>query len=106
MKLQVLAAAAALSMIFAGASVAADGKIVATLKTPVASKTKIVAAGAVFSCEGDTCIALVAPSRTNTSKGCKALSKEVGPIASFGSLASDDLAKCGASTSTVQQAAN
>ncbi|MBI1408206.1 MAG: hypothetical protein GC145_19010 [Caulobacter sp.] len=94
MKFQVLAAAAALSLAFAGVSVAADGKVVATLKTPVANKTKVVAAGAVFYCEGDTCVAPVAPSRTNTTKGCKALTKEVGALTAFGSLESDDLAKC------------
>lgn len=94
MKLQVLAAAAALSLAFAGVSVAADGKVVATLKTPVAAKTKVVAGGAVFYCEGDTCVAPTAPSRTNTTKGCKALAKEVGAVTAFGSLEAAELAKC------------
>jgi len=94
MKFQLLAAAAALSLAFAGASVAADGKIVATLKTPVTAKTKVVAGGAVFYCEGETCVAPAAPSRTNTTKGCKALTKEVGEITAFGRLDAADLAKC------------
>ncbi|NBB14170.1 hypothetical protein GVN21_02235 [Caulobacter sp. SLTY] len=107
MKLQVLAAAAALSLAFAGSSIAADGKIIVTLKTPVAAKTKVIAAGAVFNCEGSTCVAAVAPSRTDTAKGCKALSKEVGEVVTFGSLTNDDLAKCGAVSATTRtQAAN
>lgn len=105
MKLRILAAATALSLAFAGAAYA-DGKIVVTLKQPVAAKTKIVAGGAVFSCEGTTCVASAAPSRTDTAKGCKALSKEVGEIATFGTLSSEDLAKCGPAARSTQQAAN
>jgi hypothetical protein len=104
MKLQILAAAAALSLAFAGASIAADAKVVATLKSPVAAKIKVVAGGAVFNCEGTTCVALTAPSRTDTSKGCKALTKEVGVVVAFGTLDSDGLAKCGGVVSTQQAA--
>lgn len=106
MKFQVLAAAAALSLAFAGSSIAADGKIVVSLKTPVAAKTKVVAGGAVFTCEGATCVALTAPARTDTAKGCKALSKEVGEVVAFGSLGGDDLAKCGAVVSTTRAVAS
>lgn len=106
MKLQVLAAAAALSLAFAGSSFAADGKIVVSLKTPVAAKTKVVAGGAVWNCEGSTCVAAAAPSRTDTAKGCKALSKEVGEVVAFGSLGSDDLAKCGTVVSTSRTVAS
>jgi hypothetical protein len=106
MKLQVLAAAAALSLVFAGASFAADGKIVVSLKTPVAAKTKVVAGGAVWNCEGATCVAAAAPARTDSTKGCKALSKEVGEVVAFGSLGNDDLAKCGAIVSTSRAVAS
>ena len=105
MKLQVLAAAAALSLAFAGTSFAGDGKIVVSLKTPVAAKTKVVAGGAVWNCEGATCVAAAAPARTDTTKGCKALSKEVGEVVSFGSLGSDDLAKCGSVSATTRSVA-
>jgi hypothetical protein len=98
MKLQILAAAAVLSFAFSGVALA-DGKITATLKTPVAEKTKYVAAGAVFVCEGDTCIAASAPSRTDSAKGCRAFVKEVGPVVAFGTLEGEDLAKCGVSAS-------
>ena len=106
MKFQVLAAAAALSLAFGGASFAGDGKIVVSLKTPVAAKTKVVAGGAVFTCEGSTCVALTAPGRTDTTKGCKALSKEVGEVVTFGSLGSEDLAKCGAVSATTRSVAS
>jgi hypothetical protein len=98
MKLQMLAAAAVLSFAVSGVALA-DGKITATLKTPVAEKTKYVAAGAVFVCEGDTCVATTAPSRTDSAKGCRAFVKEVGPVVAFGTLAADDLAKCGVTAS-------
>lgn len=106
MKLQVLAAAAALSLAFGGVSFAGDGKIVVSLKAPVAAKTKIVAGGAVFNCEGTTCVAAAAPARTDTAKGCKALSKEVGEVVSFGSLGSEDLVKCGAVSATTRSVAS
>jgi len=94
MKLQVTALAAIISLAASGVAFA-DGKVVATLKQPVAAKTKVVAAGAVFVCEGSTCVATVAPARTDTTKGCKALAKEVGALAAFGTLSTEDVAKCG-----------
>lgn len=100
MKLRTLAAAAIItSMSFAGAAYA-SGKVTATLKTPVAAKTKIVAGGAVFSCEGDTCVANAAPARAVTLAGCKALVKEVGALNAFSNgkraIEGEDLAACNA----------
>ncbi len=98
MKLQTLAAVAALSLAFAG-SAYADGKVVATLKAPVAAKTKVLAGGAVFVCEGVTCTALSVSDRTVTTAGCKDLAKAVGAVASLGgakSLSDANLAKCNA----------
>lgn len=97
MKLRMLAAAAIFSMTFATAAYA-DGKLTVSLKAPVAAKTKIVAAGAVFSCEGDTCVASAAPARANTVAGCKALVKEVGEVTAYSNgkraLEAEDLAAC------------
>ena len=98
MKLLTLAAVAALSLTFAG-SAFADSQVVATLKAPVAAKTKVLAGGAVFTCEGSTCTALSVSDRTVTTAGCKDLVKAVGAIASLGgakSLSDDKLAKCNA----------
>ena len=99
MKLRMLAAAAILSLSFAGAAYA-GGKVTASLKTPVAAKTKVVVSGAVYACEGDTCVALAAPARAVTLAGCKALVKEVGALNSFSNgkraIEGEDLAACNA----------
>lgn len=98
MKLRMLAAAAIISMTFATAATAADAKLTVSLKAPVAAKTKIVAGGAVFSCEGDTCVAFAAPARATTVAGCKALVKEVGEVTAYTNgkraLEGEDLAAC------------
>ncbi len=99
MKLRMMTAAAVLSLTFAGAAYA-DGKVTASLKTPVAAKTKIVAGGAVYTCEGDSCVAQTAPARAVTVAGCKALVKEVGELTAFSNskrtLEGEDLAACNA----------
>lgn len=111
MKLQSLAAAAALSLMFAAPALA-DGKITATLAAPVAAKTKVVAAGAVFACEGSECVSASAPSRALTTAGCKALAKEVGRVATYGgdrkSLEAAELDRCnvGQAAAATQTAAN
>lgn len=104
MKLRMLAAAAILSLSFAGVA-QADVKAVATatLKAPVAAKTKVVVAGAVFNCEGATCVSLAAPARAVTVAGCKALVKKVGELTAFSNamraIEGDDLATCNAAAS-------
>ena len=99
MKLRMLTAAAVLSMSFAGAAYA-DGKVTASLTAPVAAKTKVVAAGALFVCEGSTCVASTAISRTVTVSGCKELVKAVGAVTALTdgkrSLEANDLATCNA----------
>lgn len=105
MKLRTLAAVAAVSVfMFAGplaGSALADGRIAAALDAPVAAKTKVVAGGAVFVCDGAECVSTQAPSRALTAVACKALAKEVGHISAFGgetkSLDADDLTRCNAS---------
>lgn len=105
MKLRSLAAVAALSAsMLAGplaGSALADGRIAAALDAPVAAKTKVVAGGAVFVCEGAECVSAQAPSRALTAAACKALAKEVGRVAAFGgdtkSLDAEDLTRCNAS---------
>jgi hypothetical protein len=101
MKLQSLAAAAALTTCLFAGSAFADGRIAVALQNPVAAKTKVVAGGAVFVCDGAECVSTAAPSRALTAVACKALAKEVGPVAAFGgdtkSLDADDLTRCNAS---------
>ena len=101
MKLHSLAAAAALTTVMFAGSAFADGRIAVALDQPLAAKTKVVAGGAVFVCEGAECVSAQAPSRALTAVACKALAKEVGRVSAFGgetkSLDADDLTRCNAS---------
>jgi hypothetical protein len=100
MKLQSLAAVAALSTcLFAGAAFA-DGRVAVTLESPLAAKAKVIAGGAVFVCDGAECVASAAPSRTLSVISCKALAKEVGRVTAFSGDAktfdADELTRCNA----------
>jgi hypothetical protein len=110
MKLQTLAAVAALSVSMFAGSAFADGRIAAALENPLAAKTKVVAGGAVFVCEGAECVSTFAPSRALTAVACKALAKEVGRVAAFGgdnkSLDADELTRCNASAKAGVQTAS
>ena len=110
MKLQSLAAVAALTTCLFAGSAFADGRIAVALENPVAAKTKVVAGGAVFICDGAECVSAAAPSRALTAVACKALAKEVGPVAAFGgdtkSLDADDLTRCNASAKAGVQTAS
>jgi hypothetical protein len=109
MKLQSLAAVAALTTCLFAGSAFADGRIAVALENPVAAKTKVVAGGAVFVCDGAECVSTAAPSRALTAVACKALAKEVGRVAAFGgetkSLDADDLTRCNVSAKAGVQTA-
>lgn len=98
MKLQILAACAALATLTAGQALAADA-ITAKLSAPVVEKTKFIAGGAMFNCEGDTCVALAPTSQTFATATCKTIADKVGVVQAFGGrkeLAEDKLADCNA----------
>ncbi len=111
MKLRTLAAACAalISVSFAGAALA-DDPITAKLQNPVATKTKFIAGGSVFMCEGDTCLAAAPSSRTYATSTCKEVAKAVGAVASFGGarkqLGADKLEQCNVAALPAQQVAN
>lgn len=85
MKLQtLLAACAAIATLTTAGAALADDPITAKLQAPVAQKTKFIAGGAVFVCEGDTCLAAAPSSRTYAATTCKDVAKNVGAVASFG----------------------
>lgn len=85
MKLQtLLAACAAIATLTTAGAALADDPITAKLQAPVAEKTKFIAGGAVFICEGDTCLAAAPSSRTYASATCKDVAKNVGAVVSFG----------------------
>ena len=110
MKLQTLAAACAalVTLSFAGAALA-DDAITAKLQAPVAAKTKFIAGGAIFLCEGDTCIAQATTSQTFAAATCKVIAKNVGAVESFGgsrkSLDADKLGACNTAASSNTQVA-
>lgn len=99
MKLRMLAAAAILTMTFAGTAIA-EGRLTASLKAPVAAKTKVVADGSLFVCEGDACVASSAAGHAISVSSCKALVKKVGALSAYGdgrrAIEGDDLAACNA----------
>lgn len=82
MKLQVLAACAALVTLAAGPALAAD-VVTAKLAAPVAEKTKFIAGGAIFNCEGDACVAQAPTSQTFAIATCRAVADKVGVVSSF-----------------------
>ena len=98
MKLQLLAACAALVTFAAGSAFAAE-PVTAKLSAPVAAKTKFIAGGAIFNCEADACVALVPTSQTFATSTCKIVADKVGPVSAFGGRKALDeahLADCNA----------
>lgn len=101
MKLQILAACAALATLAASQALAAQ-PVTAKLATPVAEKTRIIAGGALFQCEADTCVALAPGAQTFALRTCRTLAGKVGAIESFTGntpLEADRLAACNAKAS-------
>lgn len=100
MKLRTLAAAcAALTTLAAGSAAFAADAVTAKLESPVAERTKFIAGGAMFVCEGDACVASAPTSQTFATATCKTIAAKVGPVTSFaGRKALDEtrLADCNA----------
>lgn len=100
MKLHLIiaAAAACASVSFVAVTADAAEPVVAKLHDAVPAKTKVIAGGAVFLCEGTECVASAPASRTIATAACKELAKSVGAVAAFGDarkqLADDKLATC------------
>lgn len=91
-------AAAALALALSSSAFAADGMVTVSLCAPVPAKTKIVALGAVFACEGETCVAWGAPQAAVSTFACETLAKEAGPVAGIEGrgrmLSATDVARC------------
>jgi len=104
MKLLTLAAACAavttlsVATLSAAPAFAAE-PVVAKLQTAVTQPVKFIAGGAMFKCEGDTCVANAATSETFSSGACKTVASNVGPLASFTGLKAMDDARLGACNS-------
>jgi hypothetical protein len=96
MKLNLATACAVLALGMAG-SAFADGTVTATLESPVNGRAKLIAAHAVFNCEGTTCVADIAPDDANDAYACKDLAKQVGRVVAykeFRALDDKGLTKC------------
>lgn len=72
---------AAVAVGFTGVAFA-SGSFTATLETPMSKADDIVAAKAIWSCEGETCEAELSR-KTATVKTCKKVAKEVGKLTAF-----------------------
>ena len=95
MKLQILAACAALATLSAGSAFAGD-TITAKLQAPVAQKVKFIAGGAIFNCAEDACTSSAATSETFALSTCKTIAGKVGPVAAFTGARAMDEARLGA----------
>ena len=97
MKHALATACAVFSLSLAGAAFA-DSVITAKLEAPQTSHAKLIAASAVWNCEGDTCVANIAPDEATGVSGCKDLAKQVGRLtaysADYRALNASALAKC------------
>jgi hypothetical protein len=97
MKHALATACTVLSFSFAGAAFA-DSQISATLATPQSTPQKLIAASAVWNCEGGSCVAGVAPDDALGVSGCKELAKQVGRLTAYTfdnrSLDDKSLARC------------
>lgn len=99
MTYKILTAVSLMTFALASSALAAT-TVTATLQAP-AAKARVVAGGAVWACEGTTCIATAAPDNVASTKSCKDLAKSVGTVATYASagfnLDEQALAKCNAS---------
>jgi len=106
--LALAALAAVTSVSFAATAADAADQISAKLQAAVPAKTKVIAGGVVFVCEGDSCVAQGRSSRTIATSSCKQLVKVVGAVSTFGDakkqLDADKLAACNAVASSTQVA--
>ena len=76
---------------------AASTAFTAKLATPAEAQDSVVAASAVWTCDGETCVAEL-NRRTATVRTCKKVASEVGELVAFGSaddsLTEDEIAEC------------
>src|SRR5262245_4597463 len=97
--------AAVISAGLAAPAFARDPVFTIKLEAPVAEQTRVIANNAVWSCEGDTCLAR--PAHSATVRACRQFVHESGArVISYGSeadqLSSDELARCNGETATVE----
>lgn len=103
--LKTILVAAMLGIGFAGAAEARNGQVfTAQLAQPVAERTQVIANSTLWTCEADTCRAVVR--HESTVRACRLLVRETGAIVSYGpadaALSSDEIARCNGATDTAR----
>jgi hypothetical protein len=100
MKLHLAAATAALTCLAFGSAAQASVPITATLAAPLASPSSFVAGGAMWRCEGTTCVAASADRTTLSVGTCRQVVRRAGRVTAFASpqrsLDDDKLVRCNA----------
>jgi hypothetical protein len=97
MKLHTLAAACAAFVSLSATAALAAEPVTVKLQAPVAQPVKFIAGGAIFNCDGDTCVANATTSATFGADTCKTVAAKVGAVSTFtGRKALDEarLAQC------------
>jgi hypothetical protein len=82
MKLALAVACLAASLSLASHALA-DGRTTATLQQPIPAKVQFIANGAIWDCEGSTCVAGNTPDQTFGPSQCHDVAKKVGAVAEF-----------------------
>ena len=99
--LKTILVAAFLSAGLAGAAYAQDQIFTAKLSAP-AAHTRLVADNTVWTCQGDTCRAIV--HHSSTVYGCHQLERVAGPLIAYGpdnaAMSDSDLAQCNGAPQT------
>jgi hypothetical protein len=92
------AAALALFALAGAGSASAQSRVVATLDAPVRQGAQFIAAHAVWTCSGTTCVTSQAPEDAISASGCAEVATIVGPVSAFvgedKSLDSKSLNRC------------
>lgn len=99
--------AAVISAGFTGAAFARDPIFTVKLEAPVSESTRVIANNAVWTCEGDTCVAR--PTHAATVRACRQFVREAGArVTAYGpeggELSADELQRCNGDAPTVQAA--
>lgn len=91
--------AVALLALLSASPAAASDPITVKLASPVAKSTKFIAGEAMFTCEGDTCVALAPMSVTFAVSTCRLIAHRAGAVTAFSDYRTLDarkLADCNA----------
>ncbi len=97
MKLTLITTSAVLLSLALAGVARADGRITASLEGQT-GQSRLIAASAVWNCQGATCVADLAPAAADGVSGCRELAKQAGRVAAYATpgktLDAKALARC------------